>query len=91
MFRLWGKLMKNNEILDDKVYESDNVDLDLEEKVTQGVMALCYEFDLSRPMWLTDNEKDIRMVGKTSFYDHHFVDSITFDYFEVEIIEDKEH
>jgi hypothetical protein len=83
--------MKNNEILEDKVYESENVDLELIEKVNQGVISLCYDFDLSRPMWLADNERDIKMVGKTSFYDHHFVDSITFDYFEVEIIEDKEY
>ena len=40
-------------------------------------------------MWFSDNDS-ISMIGKTRFIDHHFIEEITFDYFEIEIIEDEE-
>lgn len=87
MFRLWGKIMKNNEMTSDHVFELDNPSITLEEQVILGLESLCYHFDLQKPMWLSDNTKDLSMVSKTRFKDHHFVESIDFDYFEIHIIE----
>lgn len=88
MYRLWGKIMKNNEMIDDQVFESTESHLDSDEKLKQGVEALCYHFDLQRPMWFADNTDGIKKIGKTQFLNHHFIENITFDYFEIEVIED---
>lgn len=90
MFRLWGKIVENNSIITDHIFELNTLDLSIEEKLNQGLKALCYHFDIQRPMWFSDNDKDITLIGKTSFIGHHFIENIDFDYFEIEIIENKE-
>jgi len=87
MFRLWGKIYKNNDIVRDLVFELDQDNLSYEDKVLQGVESLCYQFDLQKPMWFSDNHSELKMIGKSRFMDHHFIESISFDYFEIEIIE----
>ena len=89
MFRLWGKIVKNNNIITDHVFELNTLDLSVEEKIKQGLEALCYHFDIQKPMWFSDNNY-ITMIGKTCFIDHHFIENIDFDYFEIEIIENEE-
>ncbi len=46
MFRLWGKIIKNNRIIADQVFELKSLDLTLEEKIDQGLESLCYHFDI---------------------------------------------
>lgn len=89
MFRLWGKLYKNNDIVRDLVFELTSTGLSTEEKIKQGMDYLCYEFDIQKPMWLSDNTRGLTQVGKTRFRDHHFIEEVEFDYFEIEIIENK--
>jgi|LGVF01.2.fsa_nt_gb starvation-inducible outer membrane lipoprotein len=89
MFRLWGKIVTNNKIITDDVFETKILNLSAEEKIKQGLEALCYNFDIQNPMWFSDNN-NITMVGKTRFIDHHFIEDIDFDYFEIEIIEDED-
>lgn len=94
MFRLWGKIIKNNRIISDQVFELNTRDLSvknlsLEEKIDQGLESLCYQFDIQKPMWFNDANKDFSLVGKTRFTGQHFMESIDFDCFEIEVIEDK--
>lgn len=88
MFRLWGKIIKNNRFLADHVFELKAPEMPRADKVAQGLEALCYHFDIQKPMWFSDNDKDYGQFGKTRFNQHHFIESIDFDYFEIEIIED---
>lgn len=89
MFRLWGKIIKNNRITTDKIFELEAFDLNINEKIDQGLEALCYHFDIQKPLWFKDNNTDFELVGKTRFTDHHFIETIDFDYFEIEIIENE--
>ncbi len=89
MFRLWGKIIKNNNIIRDTVFEMNSPELSLDEKIDQGVESLCYHFDIQKPMWFNDNSKDFSLIGKTRFMDQHFIETIDFDCFEIEIIETK--
>lgn len=89
MFRLWGKIIKNNNMVSDQVFELSTPDLSLEDKIDQGLEALCYHFDIQKPMWFDANNKDFGLVNKTRFMDHHFIEDIDFDYFEIELIENK--
>ena len=49
---------------------------------------ICYEFDLSKPIWLDHNIDEFKRHDKTRFYQDNFVDSIDFDYLEIHIIEE---
>ena len=50
--------------------------------------AICYEFDLSKPIWLDKTIADFKKHAKARFYQDNFVDSIDFDYLEIQIIEE---
>lgn len=89
MFRLWGKIMKNNDLIDDEVFELEDSNLSLKEKTDLGIKSLCYHFDLQKPMWLSDNDNDFNMLASTRFFNQHFIETIDFDYFEIEVIENK--
>lgn len=88
MFRLWGKIYKNNKIVNDTVIRIDSKKDSTEAKVSSAVNEMCVIFDLQQPLWFNVNYKDIEQFGLTTFSSDHFIESIDFDYFEVEIIED---
>ncbi len=88
MFRLWGKIMKNNRFKNDCVIEIDHPEWSLKMKADTAIDEMCLKFDIQKPMWLPDNDKDYASFKKTSFRQDHFIEQIEFDYFEIEIIED---
>ena len=57
-------------------------------KIFRALDAICYEFDLSKPIWLDANIEEFRRHDKTRFTQDNFVDSIDFDYLEIHIIEE---
>lgn len=87
MFRLWGKLMKDTKFKGDIVIEIDNQEITMEEKVTMALDDICYEFNLERPMWFDKNTRELNQFMRTGFYADQFIESIDFDYLEIEIIE----
>ena len=56
MFRMWGKIFHENHMLKDTVICIDS-DLNRTRKVYQALEEICYEFDLSKPLWLDHNKK----------------------------------
>jgi len=89
MFRLWGKIIKNNNIESDHVFELSAPELSSDEKLEQGIEGLCYHFDIQVPMWFASNDSEFKLIGKTRFSAQHFIEEIRFDTFEIEIVEDK--
>ena len=87
MFRLWGKIYKNNKLLRDTVICDDSDDTRTH-KVFHALDEICYEFDLSKPIWLDANIADFKRNSKTRFSQDNFVDSISFDYLEIHVIEE---
>jgi len=87
MFRLWGKIYKNNKLLRDTVI-CDESDDTRTHKVFHALDEICYEFDLSKPIWLDANIADFKRNSKTRFSQDNFVDSISFDYLEIHVIEE---
>lgn len=88
MFRLWGKLYKNNKIIQDTVICNDEINLSTEKKIDQALYEICMLFDLQKPIWLKDSLKDFKQFRRTSFRKDHFIEQIDFDYLEIEIIEE---
>lgn len=87
MFRLWGKEIKDNHLLRDTVICEDSDDTRTH-KIFRALDQICYEFDLSKPIWLDTSITEFKKHAKTRFYQDNFVDEIDFDYLEIEIIEE---
>ena len=87
MFRLWGKLWKENRLIKDTVICDESEDTRTH-KIFHALDEVCYQFDLSKPIWLDTNIKEFQKRDKTRFSQDNFVDSIDFDYLEIHIIEE---
>lgn len=87
MFRLWGKIYKDNHMLGDTVI-SDESDDTRTHKIFRALDAICYEFDLSKPIWLDSTIAEFKKHDKARFYQDNFMDSIDFDYLEIHVIEE---
>ena len=57
-------------------------------KIFRALDEICYEFDLSKPIWLNHTISEFQRHDKARFYQDNFVDSIDFDYLEIHIIEE---
>lgn len=87
MFRMWGKLWKDNRMLRDTVVEEESEDTRTH-KIFRALEEICYEFDLGKPIWLDSNIEEFRRHAKTRFYQDSFIEAIPFDYLEIQIIEE---
>ena len=88
MFKLWAKIIKDNKIISDIVIENDNQELNRTRKIYQAIDDLCYSFDLAKPIWLDITISDFKKHDKTRFTQDNFIESINFDYLEIEVIEE---
>ena len=86
MVRLWGILRKKHKIMQDVVVEVDRADL---EGAREAVDLCCYQLDIPRPLWLPKHEADMERFGRTLFLPEHFVESVSFDRFEVEFLKER--
>ena len=87
MFRLWGKTIRDNRIIKDTVIENESNDTRTH-KILNALDAICYEFDLCKPIWLDGAINEFKTHSKTRFYQDSFVESIDFDYLEIQVIEE---
>lgn len=87
MFRLWGKIWKDNHLLQDMVFEDDSNDTRTH-KVFRGLEKICYDFDLSKPIWPDKTINEFKQHDKTRFYQDNFIEEIPFDYLEIQVIEE---
>jgi len=87
MFRMWGKMFKDSHMLKDIVIEDDS-DLNRTKKVYNSLAKISENFDLATPIWLESNINDFKRIAKTRFRADSFVESIEFDYLEIQVIEE---
>ena len=57
-------------------------------KIFRALDQICYEFDLSVPIWLDATIDEFKRHAKARFYQDSFMDSIEFDYLEIQITEE---
>ena len=74
-------------MLKDFVVEDDSDDTRTH-KIFNAVDKACYEFDLSKPVWLDATVRDFKRHAKARFLQDNFIDQIPFDYLEIEILEE---
>lgn len=87
MFRLWGKIWKDNHMLRDTVICDDSEDTRTH-KIFHALEHICYEFDLGNPIWLDSTIADFKRCSKTRFHQDNFIEQIDFDYLEIQVIEE---
>lgn len=88
MFRIWGKLMKDNKLVKDMVVEIEDYTISRTQKVYQALDEICYTFDLAKPIWLETNKEDFIRQSRTRFTRDCFVEDIDFDYLDFQVIEE---
>lgn len=88
MFRMWGKIFKENHLLKDTVICISDYSLSRTQMVFQALTDICYEFDLGEPIWLESNVHDFQRHSKTRFFQDNFIEQIEFDFLEIQIIEE---
>ncbi|MEW4411483.1 hypothetical protein [Clostridium sp. AN503] len=88
MFRMWGKLWKDNHMIKDTVICQTDYSMSRTAMVFQSLDDICYEFDLGKPIWLDANIEDFRRHDKTRFSQDCFIEHIEFDYLEIQVIEE---
>lgn len=85
--RIWGKIFKDNRLVTDTVITNDTDD-SRTQKVFDSLDSMCYELDLSRPIWLDSTVREFQRLGKCRFTADSFIEEIDFDYLEFHIIEE---
>lgn len=89
MLRVWAIIRRDNKIIQDMVSEYLEDDLSEIEQFHQCIHEICYEFDLQRPMWLPKNQREYEEYRRVVLNQDNFIESISFDALELEILEEK--
>ena len=87
MFRLWARTFKDNHMLQDTVICNDSDDTRTH-KVFHAIEEVCYAFDLGKPIWLDSTIAEFKRHSKARFTADNFIETIDFDYLEIQIIEE---
>lgn len=87
MFRLWARTFKDNHMLLDICIEDDRRETRTH-KIFDALDEACSRFDLGRPVWLDKNIAEFKRHRKTRFTPDNFIETIKFDYLEIQIIEE---
>ncbi len=85
--RIWGKIWKDNHLLRDTIYEDDTPDTRTH-KVFHALEEICYELDLSVPVWLDLNVRQFKKHAQTRFTQDNFIEEISFDCLEFQVVEE---
>lgn len=88
MFRMWGKIWKDNHLKQDTTICISDYSLSRTQMVLQALEDICCQLDLGQPIWLEANIRDFKRHDKTRFSQDNFVESIDFDYLEIHVIEE---
>lgn len=88
MFRLWGKIFKDNRMIKDTVITVDEPKLNRTRKVFKALEDICYEFDLGKPIWLDKTIREFQLHDKARFDSDNFIEQIEFDYLEIQALEE---
>lgn len=85
--RIWFKLWKDNHLLQDTTIENISDDTRTH-KIFQALEECCYEFNLSKPIWLEATVKEFKRHARARFIPDAFMEEVDFDYLEIHVIEE---
>lgn len=88
MFRLWAKIWKNNRLWKDMVVCNEQEEMTRTKKIFAALDTVCEEFDLAHPIWLDSTIVEFKKFSRARFGKDNFIESIEFDYLEIQVIEE---
>ena len=88
MFRMWGKIFKDNRLVSDTVSCIPDYSVTRTQMVFQALTEICCRLDLGEPIWLDANIRAFQLHAKTRFSQDNFIEQIDFDFLEIQIIEE---
>ena len=88
MFRLWGKIIKDNRMIKDTVIENNDYSISRTTMIFSALDEICMQFDLEKPIWLDNNINEFKRHDKTRFRQDSFIEHLDFDYLEIQVIEE---
>ncbi|MCI8453949.1 MAG: hypothetical protein HFE84_04975 [Lachnospiraceae bacterium] len=88
MFRMWGKIWRDNHLIRDMVAVNGDYSMSRTAMVFKALEEICHEFDLGQPIWLDSNIRDFKLHDKTRFTRDNFIETVDFDYLELHVIEE---
>lgn len=88
MIRLWGKLIKDNKMLENEEFTC-NENIEYQQQLKICITEICYKLDIQKPYWLPKNLEEYNNHKKTSFYQDNFIEEVSFDRFEIIVLEEK--
>jgi hypothetical protein len=80
--------MKDNHLVRDTVACISDYSLSRTQMVFDSLDSICYEFDLGKPIWLDSSVKEFQLHDKVRFTQDNFIESIDFDFLEIQVIEE---
>ena len=86
--RIWCRLIKSNRLLNDTVVELHDDTMTRTTKVYKALEDACYVFDLAKPIWLKSNQEEFICHARTRFTQDNFIESISFDFLDFQVIEE---
>lgn len=87
MFRMWAKIFKDNRMIRDTTICDDREETRTH-KVFDALDEVCREFDLGKPIWLDQTIGDFRRHAKARFFQDSFIETVDFDYLEIQVLEE---
>lgn len=82
MFRIWAKLMKNDKIVKEYMFTSnEHYQTD---KFFNYLMLICKELDIETPIALSKHINHFEEFNNSKFLEDDFIDTINFDCFILE-------
>ena len=88
MFRIWGKIIKNNKTIQDTVICIDDYEMSRTKKGYKALDDIWKEFKFANPVWLKKNQEDFIVHARTRFTNDNFIEAIDFDYLDFQVIEE---
>lgn len=85
--RIWFKIWKDAHLLNAETVEDFTEDTRTH-KIFRSLEEACLRFDLGKPIWLDANIAEFKRHARTRFSGDNFVEEITFDYLEMQVIEE---
>lgn len=87
--KIWIKVFESTRMLASETIE-DNSTKTRTHKIFSALEQACTCFDLGNPIWFDSNIEEFKRRAKTRFYQDNFVEEITFDFLELDVLEEDE-
>ncbi|MBR6395578.1 MAG: hypothetical protein IKS09_01275 [Lachnospiraceae bacterium] len=86
--KIWAKMWLDTHLIKDTTVEVNDESLNRTRKIFKAIDQICYDYDLQKPVWLDKNIDEFKARSKTRFSQDNFIESIDFDYLEIQVLEE---